>query len=113
MSDHSTPRIDGSLLEEYKNRTVRIIGKIESINLNNNTLKLYTPSENKKNLIINVTTTPDLEFEQGKWFEIIGRVMDDLSLRAIDIQNFGNDINEKAISGLVKFAQKYSIIFHD
>lgn len=111
MSDHSTPRIDGSLLEQYTNRTVRVIGKVEDIQGSN--LRLYTPSDNQKDLTITVSTTPDLNFEKGYWYEIIGRVMDNLSLRAIDIQNFGENINEKAVAGLVKYSHKASVIFYE
>ncbi|CCH46935.1 Replication protein A 14 kDa subunit [Wickerhamomyces ciferrii] len=110
MAD-STPRIDGSLLEQYKNRTVRVIGKVEQIDGSN--LKLYTPSDNSNNLSITVSTTPDLEFQQGIWYEIIGRVLDNLTLRAIDIQNFGENINEKAVAGLVKYSNKSSEIFYE
>lgn len=111
MSDHSTPRIDGSLLEQYTNRTVRVIGKVEEIQ--GSDLKLYTPSDTSNNLTITVTTTPDLEFQQGLWYEIIGRVMDNLSLRAIDIQNFGENISEKAVAGLVKYSHKTPEIFYE
>lgn len=61
-------------------------------------------------------TSADLEeFENGIWYEIIGRVLEgqDLSVRVIDVKRFGEGINESAVAGLVKFAGRASEIFHD
>lgn len=111
MSEHQTPRVDGSNLESYANRTVRIIGRVEEVG---NEVVFYTPSLASSNLKINLIPSNDLEdFEKGIWYEIIGRVSEDLKVRVIDIKNFGDNIDENSVAGLVKYSQKASEIFHN
>ncbi|KAH3670269.1 hypothetical protein WICMUC_004922 [Wickerhamomyces mucosus] len=103
-SDHLTPRVDGTLLQNFRNQTVRIVGRVDG--LNDTQVTFYTPSYNADSTTIQLTYSPDLSFEKGYWYEIIGRVSDELSVRAIDVNFFGDNINEKAIAGLVHFAHR-------
>lgn len=112
MAEHQTPRIDGSLLSQHVgSQPVRIIGRVESVS--GDSAELYTPSATSDNLKIKVSSTPDLEpFIVGTWFEVIARVFEDESVKAIDVKNFGENINEKAVAALVKYSNKASELFY-
>lgn len=106
-SDHVTPRIDATLLQNFTSQTVRIIGRVDA-QAGGNTLTFYVPSYQSTNLTIQLSYSPDLQFQLGKWYEVIGRVSDDLSVRCVDSREltFPNGVNEAAIAGMVHFSNK-------
>ncbi|KAH3685387.1 hypothetical protein WICPIJ_003625 [Wickerhamomyces pijperi] len=112
MADNVTPRVDATLLQNFVNSTVRIIGRVDSqVGSNaNNILTFYVPSYKSTNLTIQLSYTQDLQFQLGQWYEIIGRVNSDLSVRCVDSREFktpeGKQVNETAIAGLVHFSNK-------
>jgi replication factor A3 len=100
--DKPTPRIDQSIAYQFAGKTVRVVGRVESIDPSEGRIKFYSPSPNNEH-IVNLHYTPDLKFEKGKWYECICRVTQDAQVRAIDNVDIGEDINEKALAGLIKY----------
>ncbi|CDR45929.1 CYFA0S20e01970g1_1 [Cyberlindnera fabianii] len=111
--DKPTPRIDGSMLASFPNRTVRLVGRVESFKPGN-TVSLYVPSiDNPSTERFDVTYSPDIKFQQGTWFEIIARVTEDLMVRAIDLYKIEQEnVSEKALAGFIKFQHAVPELFY-
>ncbi|KAK9465721.1 replication factor A protein 3 [Lipomyces arxii] len=102
MSD-ITPRITAQLLQMYQGRVVRLIGKLTDIRGNSATLDSAGS--------VNVSLARGVEFQQGHFYEVIGRVNPDLSLQMLDGVDFGTNIDMDNAIALANLSQKYPEIF--
>lgn len=90
-ADSSTPRISASYLSSFVNQTVRILGKITSLRSNNgDTAILDTPGGGP----VTITLNRDAHVRVGAWAEVVGKVGGDLSVRALQVVDFGEGIGE-------------------
>lgn len=103
--DKPTPRVDQSLSHQFNGQTVRVVGRVDGINQSENRIKFYSPSPNNEN-VMDLSYSQDLDFKQGHWYECVARVMGTSEVRAIDNTDIGENINEKALAGLIKHIHK-------
>ncbi|ODV86057.1 hypothetical protein CANARDRAFT_175789 [[Candida] arabinofermentans NRRL YB-2248] len=102
-------RVDATLLQQFKRKTVRIIGKLIS--------------KSSNNAILNSNGNVELKFTHQNqlldsliidhWYECIGMVDDDdLSIKVIQCIDFGTEINEKAVLKVVELSHKVPELFY-
>lgn len=100
-------RVDAQLLKENQNKIVRIIGKIGSASGTQATLE-----SNGQNVTLLLSANSDAPLKIGTFYEIIGKATtDDLTVRVLSTVDFGQEVNERAVSDLVKFSHKCKEIF--
>ncbi|KAA8906155.1 hypothetical protein TRICI_005188 [Trichomonascus ciferrii] len=95
-----TPRVNASCLEDFKGRTIRILGKVKSLH--------------GESCVIDANgDVTDANFEVGQFYEVIGRISDDSSVKMLQYQDFGTNIDMTNVDNLVKLQHKYKTIFYD
>lgn len=87
MAD-ATARIDSTLLETHRNRVVRVIGKAQVVNPDGNTVVFDS------NGTIKLLMPPNISFEEHQYYEVTGKVGDDLSVRVLDSVSLGSEISK-------------------
>ncbi|ODV60361.1 Rfa3p [Ascoidea rubescens DSM 1968] len=102
------PRIDGKLLNSFKGKIVRIIGRFEEFK--SSSIGVLNSLNNNGNVIIKIPN--NLKFEINKYYEITGKVNDDLQIQALDSIVCGDTINEKAVGELVKLNHQLPELFY-
>ncbi|KAK9703696.1 hypothetical protein K7432_010587 [Basidiobolus ranarum] len=102
--DKPTPRINSSMLSQYINTTVRIVGKV---------MQLQEPNaliESSDHGQISVSLNPGTTFT-SQYVEIIGIVQQDLSVQELTSTSFGEDFDLDNYNSLVELTRKYTEIF--
>ncbi len=87
----SSPRVDSTLLQAHRQTpTVLVLGKLTSVNRNAHTGVIDSAGP------INIRWHDDdlADFTEGKWYQIIGRIGDNLSITAFSAIDFGEDISK-------------------
>ncbi|KAG8530415.1 uncharacterized protein KY384_004917 [Bacidia gigantensis] len=86
MASEATPRVNAKYLETFTNQTVRILGKVTSLRGELATIDAQGS--------VNVTLNRDAHLQMGNAAEIVGKVQQDLSVRAFQAVDFGSNIGE-------------------
>lgn len=87
MTDFVTPRIDATLRQQFQDHSaIRIIGKCVKINGNDAVLDC--------NGEVEIKSSPDAAFEVGRYFEVVGKVQDDMSIQMLSATDFGTNIGK-------------------
>lgn len=93
-------RVDATLLGQSTSKTVRIIGKLNSIDSGSS-------GTINSNGTINITSATDMNnLTVDNWYEILGKVQKDLSVNVLEFFDFGKDINENAVKKLVEVVHR-------
>jgi len=97
--------VNAQYLESFQDRTVRIVGKIT---------QLRGPSAIlDSNGNVTITLRKDSHFMVGNYYEIIGRVKNDLSISVMGSCDFGQNIDMAAMDAVVEVSHRYRSIFYD
>ncbi|KAL1918793.1 uncharacterized protein VTP21DRAFT_2815 [Calcarisporiella thermophila] len=102
--DQVTPRVNSVLLEKYRGKVVRIVGKIIQHSGN------YGVIEASDNGHVRVQLNNENTWGTP-YVEIIGRVNDDLSITEFTSSNFGENFDLKLHNQLVQASQRYVELF--
>lgn len=108
--DSANIRVDHTTLQQYNGKVVRVIGKLTSpstlstmaINNDRGLIQLSVHQESIKSKLT----------ELDNFYEVIGQVQGDLSLKVLDSIPFGLEINELGVANLVKYSNKCKEIFY-
>jgi replication factor A3 len=79
------PRINASLVPQFVGKTVRIIGKIHD--LQGDTATLDASGE------LRIHLSMQSHVKENNYYEIIGKITDDHSIRMLDAIDFGDNIS--------------------
>lgn len=86
MSFPTTPRINSPLLNKFHDKTVRIIGKVESQDGDLVSFDANGP--------LKVKADGTTEYTVGKFYEVVGKVTTDDELISYSCTDFGDNIGE-------------------
>ncbi|KAH3669434.1 hypothetical protein OGAPHI_001555 [Ogataea philodendri] len=103
-------RVDASNIAQFTNKTVRVIGK------------LVDKSSNQGTAVVQANGSVELRFKNqqtllesmllNNWYETIGIVDADNTVKVIQIIDFGSQISEAAVTKLVELSHKVPEIFY-
>ena len=82
------PRVDSTLLESYKNRAVRMIGKAQVVNPHDSSVAFDSNGSTK------LLLPPNIQMEEGQYYEVSAKVSDDLTVRVLDSIAMGDLISK-------------------
>ncbi|KAL7271816.1 hypothetical protein RUND412_005404 [Rhizina undulata] len=100
-----TPRVNAPLLDSFKGRNIRIVGKVTQI-----------MGENAK---IDAQGTIDVILDRnsrltvGNGAEIVGKVLPDLRVKVLTSQDIGKEVDYNIADALVEVTHRYKEIFYD
>lgn len=108
--DTSNIRVDHTTLQQFNGRVVRIIGKLTSpttlsttsITNDRGIIQLNVQQDNLRTKLSNI----------DEYYEVIGQIQSDLSLKVLDSIPFGTEINELGVANLVKYSNKCKEIYY-
>lgn len=100
----STPRITSEYLDNFTNRTVRIIGKVTQLRGEVATIESSGPFTAHLNRDAHLTV--------GNAVEILGKVNQDLSVRVLMATDMGTDLDFNAANAVVDATHRYKEIFY-
>lgn len=101
-------RIDATYLQQSAKKTVRVLGLLKSYEQSSKSCTLDS------NGPITIRFSNDRgDLSSGNWYECIGIVQDDLSIKCIDFLNMGNNLNEKSVLKVVELSHKFPELFYD
>jgi len=100
-----TPRVNATLLEQFTNRTVRIVGKVIQIRGDSATIS------SNGNIVVSVDRSSEMTV--NNFVEIIGRVNNDLSIKTLKATDIGKEINMDAYEAVVDATHRYKELFYD
>ncbi len=92
----SMPLVNHSNIEAYKNQTVVVHGKVQSVK--NNTLNLLIDPKNNHDLLINGFNK---DVPAGEFLAIIGKVASDKSLDYIDMIQLDKDFDLEFVNEII------------
>lgn len=95
-------RVESSILSGVVGKTVRIVGKFTGPDASQT-----QPVLESNGAAVNIETDLDLsQFSVGHYYEVLGKVALDLSIKAMQVKDFGENFNEQAYIKLVEVASK-------
>ncbi|KAI9687937.1 MAG: hypothetical protein M1822_002019 [Bathelium mastoideum] len=100
----ATPRVTAPYLESFLHRTVRILGKV--IQLRGDQATVDSGGQ------INVILSRDSHFVPNHFFEVVGKVQNDLSVRVLASTDFGTDVDFKTYEMVVDVTHRHKEIFY-
>ncbi|KAF2236215.1 replication factor A protein 3 [Viridothelium virens] len=100
----ATPRITAQYLENYTHQTVRILGKVTQLRGEQAVVDCGGP--------ITVILNREAHFIQNHFFEVVGKVQQDLGVRVFASTDFGTDIDFKAYEAVVNATHQCKEIFY-
>ncbi|EEB08564.1 DNA replication factor A subunit Ssb3 [Schizosaccharomyces japonicus yFS275] len=101
--DRPTPRINAKLLDQFVGRTVRVVGKVISVQGRSATID--------SNGTVNMQLTMDNMLEPNHFYEFVSSVKPDLSLQLLTYVDFGTDIDMDIYDNVVELSQAHKSIF--
>lgn len=104
--DATSKRIDGTLLKANENQVVRVIGKLEQYEGEYGTLT--SNGDVKLNF---GTWNAELDIKVNNFYEIIGRVNDNLTISVYSVIDINDGFNLENYYQLVKFSNKVPELF--
>ncbi|TRX93323.1 hypothetical protein FHL15_005902 [Xylaria flabelliformis] len=103
MEARSTPRICASMLPSYVGRVVIIVGKV--LELRDESALL--DANGQINVILNLSS----HLMVGNAAQIIGKINSDLSVKAYQAKDFGNNVNFELAQRVVEITHQYKELF--
>ncbi|GME77929.1 unnamed protein product [Ambrosiozyma monospora] len=103
-------RVDATLLSQFKHKTVRILGQLESVDPSTQTaiLKCNGPITIKYQ-----GNFQELSAQVGKFIEVIGMIdSGDLSCKVMQVIPMGDNVNLNAVVKLVQLCHVYPQLFY-
>ncbi|KAF2397681.1 replication factor A protein 3 [Trichodelitschia bisporula] len=100
----ATPRVTQQYLENFRDRVVRIVGKVTK--LNGDTAIIDA------NGTVKITLNREANLAVGHAAEIVGRVQPDLSILMLGSTDFGTDFNLNAAAAVVEATHRWKEIFY-
>ncbi|KAK2962411.1 putative replication factor A3 [Blattamonas nauphoetae] len=100
VTEESTPRINGNLMPHYITKVVRVVGQVEKIfNQGNEPRYTLTTSDG-----VSVTVIQDegSATPQTPYVEVVGTVINNVTIQEILLVDFGKDFDMKAYDQCVK-----------
>ncbi|KLT45676.1 putative single-stranded DNA binding protein 12k chain [Cutaneotrichosporon oleaginosum] len=91
------PRVNARYLSEHRGQTVRLVAKV--VNLVGDTATVEASDGGE----VAVNLSRDMHLTEGAYFEIIGSVKDDLTVRALTSFALSSPIDMKAVNAVVEF----------
>ncbi|MCJ1269243.1 hypothetical protein MMC22_009133 [Lobaria immixta] len=89
MASDATPRINAKYLDAFANKTVRVLGKV--VSLRGETAML----EANGSIVVHLNREAHLTLNNAA--ELVGKVQPDLSIKAFQATDFGNNIGASII----------------
>lgn len=83
-------RVDAATLQKYTGQVVRIVGKAQVVNASEGTVVF------ESNGTVKLLVPPNISLEEHLYFEVTGKVTDDLSVRVLDSILLGNSLSKYA-----------------
>ncbi|KAF2102353.1 replication factor A protein 3 [Rhizodiscina lignyota] len=102
--DEATPRVTSQYLEQFQNRTIRILGRVTQLRGDQATID----ADGQVTVILN----RDSHLTLNHAVEIVGKVQSDLSVRVLNATDFGTNIDFTAASAVVDATHRYREIFY-
>ncbi|PQE30067.1 replication factor a 3 protein [Rutstroemia sp. NJR-2017a WRK4] len=100
----TTPRITTSYLDQFPNRTVRMVGKVTL--LRGEEAKIDCDGE------VRILLGRDAHLQVGNAVEIVGKVNQDLSIKVLRATDFGNNFDFKSMNALVDVTHLHKQIWY-
>ncbi|BEJ18208.1 hypothetical protein CspHIS471_0704850 [Cutaneotrichosporon sp. HIS471] len=91
------PRVNSRYLSEHRGQTVRLVAKVTRLVGETATIEASDGGE------IAVHLPRDIHLTEGAFFEIVGSVKEDLTVRALTSFALGDNIDMKAVNAVVEF----------
>ncbi|KAL3901100.1 MAG: hypothetical protein SGCHY_000853 [Lobulomycetales sp.] len=102
---NSIPRINSQMLERQKGNVVRLVGKV--LQSQDNAVVVEASDQGQ----VNVTLSSQSNLDVGSYYDIIGRVDENLVISEMNLGDFGNDMDLAAYDKMVVIAQSFPDIF--
>jgi len=101
--------VDAKHIEQFPNRTVKVIGKLDKYDTSSQTGVLQA------NGVVNLKFPANSpSYAEGKWYEFVATVDgSDSSLKVIEGVDMGDQLNEKALNKMVELCHKFPELFYD
>lgn len=102
-------RVNAKYIEQFPNRTVKVIGKLENFDASSKTGVLQS------NGVVNLKFPANSpSYTKGKWYEFVATIDGtDSSLKVIEGVDMGDELNEKAVNKMVDLCHKFPELFYD
>ncbi|KAF8477094.1 replication factor A protein 3 [Kalaharituber pfeilii] len=105
MNSEQTPRINSTMLENFINRTIRMVGKV--LELRGETATV----DSAGSALIHMAS--NTHWAIGHYVEVVAKVQQDLSLKVLMSLDLGTDVDMNAYEALVDANHKFKEIFYD
>ncbi|KAF9971591.1 hypothetical protein BGZ73_005435 [Actinomortierella ambigua] len=100
----TTPRVNSAMLANHRDKNVRFVGKI----INHNGERAVMQASDKGQVQIHMNA----ESAYGtQYIEVIGKVVEDLSISEIASYNMGNEFDMETYNTMIVKAQLFPAIF--
>ncbi|KAI0517636.1 replication factor A protein 3 [Xylaria bambusicola] len=103
MDSVSTPRISANMLEAYVGQNVIIVGKVMQLRGESALLD----ANGQVNAILNLES----HLMAGNAAQIIGKVLDDLSVKVYNAKDLGSNVDYQVAQSVVDITQQYKHLF--
>jgi len=105
----TTPRINKAYLPRYVGKNVRLVGRVTNVNTMKKTVVIET--SDKQKVIVSTAKCEDGEHALNSITEIIGQVLDDLTIEEFNAVDFTSNFDLENFDQLVHLSHMYPDLF--